>query len=143
MTFQAWVKQLIGTRFGTATALANAVGMQLSPFTRGVAAGTLNLVNLLKLAKVAEEHPSTVLRLARKADEAALLEDLYGSGRDALPASLRELIETWEQIPVDVRGHYAVLLRHSRVIEEQRAKGETSPATPEPPRRRRRGGRAP
>lgn len=114
LTFRQWVERLIDQRFGTATALAAAIGMELSPFTRGVKAGTLNLVNLLKLAQVAEEQPSKVLRLARKTAEADLLEALYGSGREALTPSQRELIETWEQISDEVRPALAVVLRHAR-----------------------------
>lgn len=137
-SFQEWVEELIATRFGTATAVAAALDMQLSPFTRGVKAGTLNLVNLLKLAKLAEEHPSKVLRLAGKAAEADLLEALYGGpSRDGLSPSQREIIATWELIPKDVRGHFAVLLRHARDIAVH-APGRNAPV-PETRRPRRRG----
>lgn len=78
LTFQQWIQRLIDERFRTSTALAEAMGLQLTPFTRGVAAGTFNVVNLLKLAKVADERPSTVLRMAGKGDVAELIESLYG-----------------------------------------------------------------
>jgi hypothetical protein len=114
LTFQSFVEQLIATKFETATRLAHSIGMELSPFTRGVRAGTLSLTNLLKLAKVAEAPPSDVLRMAKKTAEAALLEELYGSGRDALTQSRRTLIETWDEIPDDVRPHFEALLQRSR-----------------------------
>lgn len=112
MTFQQFVADLISKRFGTATALADAVGMELSPFNRGVRAGTLNLVNLLKLAQVAEEHPSTVLRLAHKAEEAELLERLYGVG-DAVTPKQRAIIDLWERVPEELHDHFCVLLKHA------------------------------
>lgn len=137
MTLQQLVERLIDQRFGTATALAAAIGMELSPFTRGVKAGTLNLVNLLKLAQVAEEQPSKVLRLARKNAEADLLEALYGSGREALTPSQRELIETWEQIPDEIRPALGVVLRYARD-----AAAAAAGKTPQPPAARRPGRRA-
>jgi len=136
MTFQEWVNGLIQRRFGTATALASAIGMQLSPFTRGVAAGTLNLVNLLKLARVAEEAPAVVLKLAGKAAEAELLESLYGGpGRDTLTPAQREFIETWEHIPDEVREHFAVLLKYARDVADA---AERKAAAPRPHERHRR-----
>lgn len=98
VTFQIWVAQLIKQRFGTATALAAKLEMQLSPFTRGVALGKLNLVNLLKLAQAADEHPSIVLRLAGKAREAELLEAVYGAAHEVITASEREVLTHWRQV---------------------------------------------
>lgn len=150
MTFQEWVQGLIDQRFRTASALAAAIGMECSPFTRGVKVGTMNLVNLLKLAQVAEEHPSTVLRLARKGAEADLLETLYGSGLEALRPSQRELIETWERIPAEIRPALQVVLQHAQddAAADAPAAGKTPPASPAPAAvrraiaRRRRGARA-
>lgn len=142
MTFQAWVAALIERRFRTATALADALGMKLSPFTRGVKAGTLNLVNLLKLAKIAEEHPSVVLRLARKVEEAELLEQLYGSGRDALTPSQKDFLETWDELgraAPDVQANFGVLLRHARNVATH-AGPARNVAVPEARRRRRAAG---
>ena len=136
LTFQAWVEGLIRSRFRTATSLARLVGMELSPFNRGVRAGTLNVTNLLKLAQVAEAHPSDVLRLAGKADEAALIEELYGNGREALTPSQRELVETWDAIPDDARAHWAVLLQRAR----QQSSGGPPAIERLPTRRQRRRG---
>jgi hypothetical protein len=79
VTFQKWVESQIRERFGTATALAAAIGMELSPFTRGVKAGTLNVPNLLQLAKVTDTPPLTVLRMAGKEPVADLLAELFGT----------------------------------------------------------------
>lgn len=98
MTFQAWVAELIKQRYGTATALAAKIDMALSPFSRGVRLGTLNLTNLLKLAKAADEYPSTVLRLAGKGREADLIEEVYGSTQEVLTASEREIVELWKAL---------------------------------------------
>lgn len=137
VTFQTWIAELISRRFRTATALAAAIGMELSPFTRGVSAGTLNLLNLLKLSKAAGEHPSKVLRLARKDYEAQLLEELYGTPNEApLSPAHRELIAVWDGIPSDVQEHFAVLLRHARSVA-QGQRERTGPATEGRTQRRR------
>jgi hypothetical protein len=78
LTFKGWIDRLVEERFGTPTALAKTIGLHLTPFSRGVASGTFNVVNLLKLAKVANEPPSNVLRMAGKGDVADLIESLYG-----------------------------------------------------------------
>jgi hypothetical protein len=108
VTFREWVNGQVGSRFGTMTALASAVGMGLSPFIRGVQAGTLNVHNLLKLAQATETHPSEVLRLAGKADVAALLEQLYGAGRDSLTSTQRDVLDLWGQVD-DPEGRAALL----------------------------------
>lgn len=90
--------ELIKQRFRTATALAAKIDMELSPFSRGVKSGTLNLVNLLKLAKAADEQPSIVLRLAGKGEEADLIEEVYGSGDGALTVSEREMLDAWNAL---------------------------------------------
>jgi hypothetical protein len=92
--------------------LANQVGMKLSPFSRGVAVGTLNLVNLLKLARVADAHPSTVLRLAGKSDEADLIEAVYGSATETLTASERELLTAWRKLAPSSRDLVRELVQH-------------------------------
>lgn len=97
MTFQQWIEGLIADRFGTATALAKAMGLQLTPFQRGAAGGTFNVINLLKLAKVADEHPSKVLRMAGKAEAADLIEELYGDGGDLSPSERAHLKE-WQAV---------------------------------------------
>ena len=127
MTFQAWVAELIDQRFGTATALANQIGMQLSPFTRGVALGKLNLVNLLKLARVADEHPSMVLRLAGKGAEADLIEAVYGSATEAITDSEREVLDHFRQLSQTARVSWLTFMRETQpraplVADKRRAK---------------------
>lgn len=109
MTFQAWIRELIDARFGTATGLATALDMKLTVFTRGVAAGTFSIVNLLKLAKVARADASEVLRLAGKADVAALIEDLYG--KSALTPEQREWLMALAETPAPLRGVTLDLVR--------------------------------
>jgi hypothetical protein len=111
VTFQGWVEDLISRRFGTATALAKEIGMELSPFTRGVASGTLNIFNLLKLAKVADERPSVVLRLAGKDGVADLIESVYGSDADLITTSERELLAQWRHLDQREQDAFRVLIR--------------------------------
>jgi len=139
--FQAWVSELVGRRFGTMTALASAVGMQLSPFVRGVDSGTLNIVNLLRLAEVADENPSRVLRLAGKEKVAELIERLYGA--PTLTPSQRELIANLEQVPASVRENFAVLIRHARDVAVHAGGGPRERTPPAPASQRRRRAAAP
>jgi hypothetical protein len=108
--FAAWVAGL-KARFGTMQAVADRVGMSLSAFTRGVVRGTLGVENLLELARVADEHPSKVLRLAGKTRVAELIENAYGPGLAALTASQRELLEEWASLPPDVQAASLQLMR--------------------------------
>jgi hypothetical protein len=131
VTFQGWVAELITRRFGTATALAAQIDMELSPFSRGVKLGTLNLVNLLKLAKVADEHPSTVLRLAGKSREADLIEEVYGSGHEVLTASEREMLAQWKAMRPRARDGLMLMISDLHVAADPiRQSGVLRPDTP-------------
>jgi len=71
--------------YGTAQAVADAVGVTLSPFSRGIRQGSLGTMTLLRLALKTHTSPSLLLRLSRKEKLADLLERLYGKPRgDAL-----------------------------------------------------------
>jgi len=96
VTFQDWVKRLIAEKFRNPSDLAQALGMHLTPLTRGIEAGTFNLVNLLRLAKIANANPSTVLRMAQKGDEADLIESLYG--KPTLDPDDHDIIALWHAI---------------------------------------------
>jgi hypothetical protein len=131
VTFQVWVAELITRRFGTATALAAQIDMELSPFSRGVKLGTLNLVNLLKLAKAADEHPSTVLRLAGKSREADLIEEVYGSAHEVLTASEREMLARWKAMRPRARDGLMLMISDVHVVADPiRQSGVLGPDTP-------------
>jgi hypothetical protein len=83
---------LVPARFKNPMALSKAVGMSMSAFSRGLRAGTLNIENLLRLADLAEAHPSEVLRLAGKGDAADLIERLYGVNDKPLTSQDREVL---------------------------------------------------
>lgn len=135
MTFQTWVADLIEQRFKTATALAGKVGMKLSPFTRGVAAGTLNLVNLLNLAKVAEEKPSMVLRLAGKGREADLFEEVYGPEKAVHDPTLQRLLKHWPTFTADER--FLIRLTVGTVLRAKGAVPDEGEGEIVPPKKRR------
>jgi hypothetical protein len=52
---RSWTR-LIANRYGTAHALADAIGMSLSAFLRGVQHGSLSELNLLRLAEESGER---------------------------------------------------------------------------------------
>jgi hypothetical protein len=77
VTFREWIDDLVEHRFGgRRTALANAIGLQLTVFIRGLKAGTFSVLNCLRLAKATNTDPLLVLRLAGKHEVAALIEEL-------------------------------------------------------------------
>jgi transcriptional regulator with XRE-family HTH domain len=90
--FQGFIARLT-KQHGTARALAEAIDMSESAFSRGVRLeGTLSIENCLRLAKWAGEDPSYVLRLAGKETIAILIEELYGKTRTPLSQVDRELV---------------------------------------------------
>lgn len=97
MTFQQWIESLVAERFGTKTKLAEAIGVSLTQIGRGADAGKYSVVNLLKLAKVAEADPSWVLQLAGKGDIALLIEDLYG--KSTLTPEQRAWLRAFADVP--------------------------------------------
>lgn len=100
-SFEQFIHRWIG-RYGTAQALADAIGMSLSAFSRGVRnAGTLGVESLLRLAVETGEPPGKVLRIAGKGDVAELIERLYGTAHASLggvSGQERELIGLWKDL---------------------------------------------
>lgn len=102
MTFPQYIKGLID-RHGTATVIADAIGMSLSAFQRNVNdRRTFGVAACLRLAEWAGDSPSTVLRLAGKGEEANLIERLYGKPSPALSATDRELLALDHAVKVQV-----------------------------------------
>jgi hypothetical protein len=97
-TFRSFVKSLID-RAGSATAVADQIGMSVSAFQRGVQNnGSLGVTALLRLAKWAGESPVTVLNLAGKRDAAALIDELMDPGYAPQSGPERELVGLWRNI---------------------------------------------
>jgi Helix-turn-helix. len=80
--------QRLVEHYGTQTALARAIKItdsRLAKVLKGDS-GALNVLNCLRLARVANISPSQVLRAAGKGDVAALIEEMYGdSAQPPLP----------------------------------------------------------
>lgn len=107
--FEDFVGELVTRRYRTTGALAEAIGMTLSAFSRGVRQGTLSIENCLRLAETSGDHPSKILELAGKADEAALIERLYG--KQIVSPGDRQLLELWRGITPKARDHLIAVLR--------------------------------
>ncbi len=91
--FRALIATLIRVRYHTAQAVADAIGMSLSALTRGVRDhGTLSTAHCLRLAEAAGSDPAHVLRLAQKADAAAVLDRVYGKPATLLSDDDRVLV---------------------------------------------------
>jgi hypothetical protein len=93
-TFRTFIARL-KHRHGTSSAIAEAIGMSLSAFSRGVRLeGSFGVEKCLEIAKLAGEEPSRVLRLAKKERIADLIEELYGPERE-LYGRAREVGRRW------------------------------------------------
>lgn len=102
---EALIDRAIRAEFRTAGALAAAIGMTDSGFSRGVARGSLSVANLLALARVTHHSGPEVLRAAGKDDVADLLEALYPkTGSPGLTADEQGLVETYRRCPAQVRA---------------------------------------
>jgi hypothetical protein len=122
-SFQSFVREQID-RYGTARRLADAIGMSLSAFSRGVREeGTLGIESCLRLAEQTGEAPSRVLRLAGKGPVAELIERLYGPapllGRPN--GSELELLALWNTLS---RDSQVPILAIIRALVEKRPKGQ-------------------
>jgi hypothetical protein len=127
--FVKWIERLRVTRFGTWRALAQAIDMTESGLIRGVKKGTLNVANLVRLAEVAEEPPLTILRMAGKQQEAAILERAFGTGSATLKPSERKLLELWGKLESGDRAYVTGLMEH--FAKTRGGQGDGLPAHPQ------------
>jgi hypothetical protein len=94
-SFNEFIERWI-VRYGTAQALADAIGMRLSAFARATRAGTLGVEQCLRLAENTREPPGRVLRLAGKGEVAELIERLYGGAPSSTAGSRTSV--TWQEV---------------------------------------------
>ena len=81
-------------RFGSQTALGNAIGLSPTRISRVLKGDgcSLEVISCLRLAEVTGESPTVILRAAGKWDVAELIERLYGKPRPQLIPKLSESI---------------------------------------------------
>jgi plasmid maintenance system antidote protein VapI len=81
-------------RFGSQTALGNAIGLSPTRISRVLKGDgcSLEVISCLRLAEVTGESPTVILRAAGKWDVAELIERLYGKPRPLLIPRLSETI---------------------------------------------------
>lgn len=122
-----YVQRLVVSRYGTHSALAAAIGMSLSAFSRAVREeGTLSVENCEKLAVEVGDNPAHILRLARRPEHAEVAENLYGRSDETLTRREMEHMALWRRN--DSIAHDAVdALLQMRL--KVRVKG-VKPATP-------------
>lgn len=100
-----FIDALIDTKYHTASALASAIGMSVSAFSRAIREeGSLSTENCLRLAEATGQSPSKILRLAHRehmtAKHIADVVDHLLSGRDPMRLSDQELgvIALWRNL---------------------------------------------
>lgn len=101
---QRYVDRLV-KKFGTATALAEKIGMSVSAFSRAVnEEGTFSFENCIRLAYAFGDHPSVILRLAGKGEMAEMLDRLYAGEKIRLSERDREFFGLWKKITASNRN---------------------------------------
>lgn len=103
-----WIEELIEQRYGTASKLADAIGMSVSAFSRSTKAGTLSTENLLRLALETGEAAPKVFERAGKGEVSALIEQLYGRAVATPDAERKRLLALYDALASD-DGRRAVL----------------------------------
>lgn len=130
--FAAWVARQVTTRYGSNKRLADAIGLTLSGFLRGVAAGTLGTESLLRLAEETGESADVLLRLAGKTEVAERLTRLYGVPVDGSPRVVQEAALLLKAATPDVQRLALEWLQITRGPAPSRTPSDELP--PGPPR---------
>jgi hypothetical protein len=111
-------------KFPSRQAFAKAIGLNASRLSRAMNTGDFpfNITNCLRLAQVAGESPSLVLRTAGKGDVADLIESLYGHDRtELLEPAERELLDHWRRLPTHAREGLLSVLAAAVAPDKSRA----------------------
>lgn len=95
---RVWIEELIERRYGTASKLADAVGMSVSAFSRSTKMGTLSTENLLRLAIETGEPAGLVFARAGKSEINALIEQLYGRPLTVTERDRRRALTLFDQL---------------------------------------------
>jgi transcriptional regulator with XRE-family HTH domain len=128
--------------YDTQQDLADALGISVARLNRALNKGDypLSAQNCLRLALVAGQPASVILRAAGKTDLADLIERLYG--RSDLTPMQREVLEEWALLPPEVQTVVLQLMRVGNAAR-RRSGGASRPqpaphVEPTPAARRRR-----
>jgi hypothetical protein len=90
-----WIDRLVRERYRTVGALAKAIGMTESGFSRAAKAGTFDVENCLRLALETGEAPGVVFELAGKGHVHHLLVQLYGKSATGPQVKATKLYATF------------------------------------------------
>lgn len=133
VTLHDWIDTLVAERYKTTRALATAIGMTESGFSRAVKAGTFEVENCLRLALETGAPAADVFTMAGKGHVNALIERLYGPGRPAADPAAAKAADIMMQIrDAQAREGFLLMLR-GYLTAQQRA--EATPAIRAPRRR--------
>lgn len=115
-----WVDELIKERYaGVASRLADALGMSVSAFQRSTRdGGTLSLENLLKLAEQTGTPASKVLRLGGKAEQADLIERLYGEP-NGLSKDATTVAHAFDSLSGEARTVILAVVRAGKLLRSE------------------------
>lgn len=131
MTLREWIERLVSDRYKTTAALAKAIGMTESGFSRAAKAGTFDVENCLRLAEETGESAEVVLTMAGKGQVSDLIQTLYGKARGATDPDAAKAAAMMAQI-VDSEARQGFLQMMRGYLKAQAAAAPTTHA----PRRR-------
>ena len=99
-------------RFGSRRQLAKAAGISTRALRAGEARSTFNVSTCLRLAAATGAAVVSVLQLARKTEEAEILEGLCaGATERTLSQRQVEVLTVWEGVPVAMQSALLGLMR--------------------------------
>lgn len=118
---EEFIRSQISRRFLKVGRLAKAIGLTHSSFTRGVRDhGTLGLESLLRLAQVTNTPASDVLRIGKKAELAALIEQLYGPATaEPLRPDVLECARLLSSYDAEAIGDFRRFLLSARAVDRE------------------------
>lgn len=116
-----WIDRLVKERYKTYGALAKAIGMTESGFSRAAKAGTFEVENCLRLADVTGESAAAVLRMAGKEQIHELIERLYGKAHKPKDAKAIKAFDLFSELESE-DGREGLLLVLSGLVQQQREK---------------------
>lgn len=114
-----WIDGLVKDRYKTDAALAKAIGMTESGFSRAVKAGTFEIENCLRLADETGASAADVLQMAGKSQVHTLIERLYGKAQKSKDADAVKAFDLFSELESDL-GREGLLMILSGLVKQQR-----------------------
>jgi hypothetical protein len=122
-----WINGLVKSRYKTVAALAKAIGMTESGFSRAMKAGTFEAENCLLLAYETGAAPGDVLTMAGKAQLHQLIEKLYGKARPEMAPDVAKACDLMSKIEDPQAREGFLMMMRGYLTQQAAASGRAHP----------------